>query len=60
MKKVIFALLLAVTLVSCGSAVGESIPESDSTLVAIDTTVVVIDTTVVMAVDTMVSISVSE
>ncbi len=46
MKKVLFALVIATSLVACGGASTEA-TTTDSTAVAVDTTAVAVDTTAV-------------
>jgi len=51
MKKVIFALVIATSLVACGGSTSTEVT-TDSTAVAVDTTAVAVDSTVAPAVDT--------
>ena len=50
MKKVIFALVIATSLVACGGNASTEAPKADSTAVAVDTTKV--DSTVAPVADT--------
>jgi ABC-type glycerol-3-phosphate transport system substrate-binding protein len=51
MKKVIFALVIATSLVACGGNASTE-ATTDSTAVAVDTTAVTVDSTVAPAADT--------
>jgi len=54
MKKVIFALVIATSLVACGGSTSTEVT-TDSTVVAVDTTAVAVDSAVAPAVDTTIA-----